>query len=376
MKKQKWLFVIGLVVLFISCSKKIENLDIKKYAEKFKFKHLESFDARTLPPDLNQIDDKALLTNLWQDKDLFMKKKNYFFSLQNGVKGNQEFTIVSGDLENKTEAKQLWYFIYSGEGKQLARFIISESDVASNTYSLGSIKKEGAYDVSNYQKDVLINSKSYSLDEKGNLIEGKVEKAEKDSVSTVVAQEFHVKDVFTQKSIVIAGLDFSRAKFVGKALKDVGEIKNKFFREWNDLMEEEKAKFNFGDFFNKEKVIYDFSGSNNRNSYCSTANMYSKAKVASLSQSSVQSTLYNVSLKEKHGIGSVFVVEAFDDENDQAIVWVTLFDIASKKLLITERLTARPHGGGLRNYWINAVYEILVHVNRVSYAAWKAKYAK
>ncbi len=375
MKKHNLILVLGLVILLISCNKKLNNLDIKKYADKFKFKHLEVFDARTLPTDLNQIEDKALLSNLWEDKDRFVSAKNYYYSLQNGTNGNQEFTVVLGDLDKKDEAKQLWYFIYNSDGKQLARFMISDNDMAANSYSLGSIKKEGEYEVANFQKDKLINNKTYSLDEKGCLKEG-VAAPEKAEEVAVASQEFYAKDVFTQKSIVVSGMDFTRARFVGKALADVGELKNKFFREWNDVLEDQKPKFDFGDFFNKENVIYDFASTNNRNSARSTGGMYSKSKVPSLSQSSVQGVLYNLTLKQKHGIGALLVVEAFDDENDKAIVWVTLFDIASKKLLITERLTAGPHGGGLRNYWINAVYEIMVHVNRVSYAAWKNTYAR
>ncbi len=376
MKKLSILFAFSLF-LIVSCNKKAEVLDIKKYADKFKFKQLEAFDARTLQPDLNQIEDKGLLNNLWESKDKFTGAKNYFYSLQDGNNKNQEFTVVLGDLDKKDEPKQIWYFVYSAEGKQLARFIIAEVDASANTYAVGSIKKAGVYSVSNYQKDKLINNKTYSIDEKGNLKEGTAEAVKEESnTGNAAAQEFHAKDVFTQKNLVYTGIDFTHAKFVGKALQDVGEIKNKFFREWNDVVTEEKGKFNITDFFNKENVTYDVANTNNRNAGRSTSSMYSKTKAPSLSQGIVQGVLGNVSLKEKHGIGTLLVVEAFDDEHDQAVVWVTLFDIASKKLLITERLTSKPHGGGLRNYWINAVYDILVHVDRVSYAAWKKSYGK
>ncbi len=375
MKKQSLLF-LGIFILFLSCNRKIDQLDIKKYEDKFKFNNLESFDARNIPPDLNEIEDKGLLSNLWEGKDRFIKTNNYYFSLQDSPKGNQEFAVVLGDIENKNDAKQIWYFVYNSEGKQLARFIIAEYDAVSDNYAQGNVKSDGAYEVSYYQKDKLFSNKLYTVDEKGNLKEASTEK---DKIETFgipqgVPQEYFSKDVFVQRTMVFAGLDFTRTKFVGNDLEDVAEIKDKYFREWNDVLNEEKQKFNISGFFHKSNVIYDFASSFSRNEWRSTRNMHSNYQAPTFSRSSIQNLLYNVSLNSKHGIGLILIVESFDKDRGTASVWVTLFDLASKKILIADRMSGAPGGNGMRNYWINAIYDILVQVDRGRYQSWEKTY--
>ena len=62
---------------------------------------------------------------------------------------------------------------------------------------------------------------------------------------------------------------------------------------------------------------------------------------------------------DKDGYGLVFVVESFNKTAVQGAIWVTYFDIKSKKVVFTTKLTSKPMGFGLRNFWAGSVYGIM-----------------
>jgi hypothetical protein len=75
----------------------------------------------------------------------------------------------------------------------------------------------------------------------------------------------------------------------------------------------------------------------------------------------------------KDGIGLVFVVENFNKGTEMADVYVTYFDIATKKALVCEKISGKAMGIGMRNYWAGAVKAILKMVDTSEYKNWKSK---
>jgi|GEM_PF-366206 len=399
MKSKLLLALTGIMLCMFSCTTRIDKLDIRDYENRFKFRQLTTFDAKTLMADLTPINDKNLLNNLWQDMNKNAEAKNYFYSLQDGENGNQEFTVVLGDLQDNNAVKQIWFFMYDRSGDQLSRFIVAEIDRPNNTHIQAKVNEDGSFSVTFYEQNDQVNSKNFTIDNSGRLQEsvapeiaaeeGTVRKTEpqkavapesstqKSAVpeeKKVIRQDYYPSDVFTQKKLVFAGIDFSKTKFVGSAFNNTTELRNKSFIEWNDILVNEKKKFNVQGFFRKNEVIYDFSGTYSRNGRRNTGDMMAYGSAPVFRKSQVQEILYGVSVNSSSGIGLILIAESYNKETDEAAVWVTLFDIASKKLLITDRLTGKPKGAGMRNFWSNAIYDILIQVDKNRYRSWENTY--
>jgi trans-2-enoyl-CoA reductase len=77
---------------------------------------------------------------------------------------------------------------------------------------------------------------------------------------------------------------------------------------------------------------------------------------------------------KKEGIGLSFIVENFNKGSQMATVYVTFFDIASKKVLISEKLSGKAMGIGMRNYWAGAIKAMLKQIDLTEYKNWKTKY--
>ena len=77
---------------------------------------------------------------------------------------------------------------------------------------------------------------------------------------------------------------------------------------------------------------------------------------------------------KKSGIGVAFIIENFNKGTQEATVYVTFFDIATKKVLVCEKMTGKAMGVGMRNYWAGAIKSILKQIDATEYKNWKSKY--
>ena len=68
----------------------------------------------------------------------------------------------------------------------------------------------------------------------------------------------------------------------------------------------------------------------------------------------------------------MFIMESMNKASAQASMYVTFIDLASGKVLLTERMTAKAAGFGFRNYWAKTVYEVLDDIKKSKYKEWKA----
>lgn len=75
--------------------------------------------------------------------------------------------------------------------------------------------------------------------------------------------------------------------------------------------------------------------------------------------------------EKTEGIGVTFVVESFNKSTDEASIYVTVFDIKTKNVLILERIIGKPMGIGLRNFWAGAVKHVIKQITTEYYSKWK-----
>jgi hypothetical protein len=194
---------------------------------------------------------------------------------------------------------------------------------------------------------------------------------------------FHVQlypqnasQIFTGEELVYYGLDFSKAKLVGDFGNGGGfSMKEKMFKQWNELILKEQNKFDIGKTFRKGNVYFDVNPVAEVNSKVDETQIKTYNAPPPLSNTTIGEMVQAYPQGERStGTAVTLIVEAFNKPEETAIVHVTFFDIASKKVLLTERMTGAPSGTSLRNYWANAIHEILIKIQENKYSQWKKQY--
>ncbi|HYG37169.1 MAG TPA: hypothetical protein VD908_01060 [Cytophagales bacterium] len=165
--------------------------------------------------------------------------------------------------------------------------------------------------------------------------------------------------IFKADEIVWFGLDFSHAKMIGsEGFKSPQEVQNKFFDSWNQLILMEPEKYNLKETFNKQNIIYDLTIVEKRNANVKASELVIN-KDYSLDKKLIPQIIKTYKSDQKKGIGLVFIVESFNKLRENGTVFITFFDLATKKVLLTEKVAGAAGGFGLRNYYGRSISNIL-----------------
>jgi hypothetical protein len=71
----------------------------------------------------------------------------------------------------------------------------------------------------------------------------------------------------------------------------------------------------------------------------------------------------------------VFIVEGLNKPGAKGSMYVTFIDMATKKVLFSERMVGKAGGFGYKNYWAKSVFEVLEDIQKSKYKEWKNKNA-
>lgn len=172
--------------------------------------------------------------------------------------------------------------------------------------------------------------------------------------------------IFSSTELVWFGLDFTKATFVGQFDQGMGampangtDMKNKWIPGWNSLVVAEPQNFDFRKNLNKESVYLDINSVNELNSKIDP-NKCMDINPGKLEAKEIDAMVkkYNSKTK-KEGVGFSFIVENFDKGTQMASVYVTFFDIPTKKVLLVNKVEGKAVGIGMRNYWAGAIKAII-----------------
>lgn len=183
--------------------------------------------------------------------------------------------------------------------------------------------------------------------------------------------------VFSATEIVWFGMDFTKAKFVGQFDQGMGampatggDMRNKWIPQWNALIQNEQQNFDIKKALNKESVYYDIATINTLNSKIDPDGCMD-VNPGKIEKSSIDAMVKKyASNDKKEGVGLVYIIENFNKGSQVADVYVTFFDIATKKVLICEKISGTAKGIGMRNYWAGAVKAIIKEMGS-SFKSWK-----
>lgn len=190
-----------------------------------------------------------------------------------------------------------------------------------------------------------------------------------------------IKEVFTSNTIVWYGLNFSKAKMIGQFDQAMGageasgsDLKNKWIPAWNSIILTEPKNFKIKEAFQKDEVFYDITSNEKLNANINSEELmtFNSYKFDN-DQKIVKDVVAKLKGEKAEGIGVTFIVESFNKSLDEAVFYVTVFDIKTKNILITERIVGKPVGIGLRNFWAGAVKHVIKQITTDYYKIWKLK---
>jgi hypothetical protein len=187
-----------------------------------------------------------------------------------------------------------------------------------------------------------------------------------------VVQAQSAKDFFSNKDATLSfvGLDFSEATLVGTG---ESSTKNKgMFEVWNGLMVSEADKFYVNKAFGRANepmrnieitdAVNKKVDAENINSHSSPENKFDEAKIQELVNA------YNTDkVKAKYAVS--FIIHSFSKADESAIIYVTLFDPKTKKVLWMKEMATEPSGFGYKNYWAGSVYDAIKTIKK-KYKKW------
>lgn len=192
--------------------------------------------------------------------------------------------------------------------------------------------------------------------------------------SFVSKGQYTPADVFKVDNITWYGLDFSNIKLIGsEGFTDPYAVKNQFFYSWNNLIITETDKYDLAGFFHKSSVENDLSIVEGRNMLPDPDELVINTDY-SLGEDEVKKIISEYDITGKEGIGLVFIMESFNKNKQLGYIWVTFFDLETKEVLLSNKMSGKPGGFGIRNYWAKSYYNVMKSIEKKKWKSWKAQY--
>jgi hypothetical protein len=203
-------------------------------------------------------------------------------------------------------------------------------------------------------------------------------------VSTGFAFSQTAADLFKPGSVDFywLGIDYSHVKIVGGYIQFFGstdkggaEIRDVYFPAWNGLILAEPKKYDVAGMIQQGSLKYDIDMITSINAKTSTDGMEA-TETPNYSESDIEKFVSQYNVSDKSGIGILFIAESLNKNGQVGIFHFVAIRNSDKAVLLQQRLTGKPSGFGLRNFWAGSVYDIIGSIKKTHYKAWKSKYAK
>ena len=162
------------------------------------------------------------------------------------------------------------------------------------------------------------------------------------------------------------GIDYTQCYYLGPIdFPSVSDLEAKI-KAWNDLVIHEREKY-IDKTLKGKKVSFAIKAVTSRNETIKVKSRLTedKSRINHLSVDQIPGiiTSYNID-KTLSGTGLVLIAESYDRLGVQGNYYVVFFDIASKKIFTSERMSGKSGGIGLRNYWATSYYNVLKNIGK------------
>lgn len=193
------------------------------------------------------------------------------------------------------------------------------------------------------------------------------------------AQSQTLKDFFSNEgtNAFFVGIDFTKNKLIDVPDANTSDIRDRQYDGLNTLVVTEEKKYNLKSAFHRSNAVdHDLSLVTERNSKTDASQMSStnSGDFHRLKEADIASLVKGFDFKGKKGLGILFVCEAMSKSEKAIAIWVTIVDMGSRKVLMTDRVEGKiGMGFGFRNYWATGIKSVLEQVEKKKYKEWKGK---
>ena len=171
---------------------------------------------------------------------------------------------------------------------------------------------------------------------------------------------------FDTNNLTWFGIDYTNCYFLTPMdFPDVNDLKDKL-NAWNYLVLSEREKYIQKTLAGKNvKIAIEMVTKRNKSVNVKEHITDDLFKSSHLDPAKVREIISSYDIPpDLSGTGLVLIAESYSKPNEQGAYYVTFFDIATKKVLSTERMLGKPGGFGLRNYWAKTYYIVLKEVGK------------
>jgi hypothetical protein len=160
-----------------------------------------------------------------------------------------------------------------------------------------------------------------------------------------------------EKSITWFGIDFTLAKFTNVS-EDPELIVNQYLNAINSLVEMEPEKYDLKKWFKKNDVTIDLEQVKQRNEKIDPGSLVI-SDAHEIAQDDVKKLVNQYNTQGKSGMGLLFVAENLNKVSQTGSYYVVFFDLGTKEIIDSRKMTAKASGFGFRNYWAGSVYNVM-----------------
>ena len=172
------------------------------------------------------------------------------------------------------------------------------------------------------------------------------------------------------------GVDFTQAKFIGdrERLGSQSDVRH-LLQALNELVISEPDKYDVAKAIGRKKLENAIDVAVDHNAELEVNEMHStesKDRIR-LKRSDIEEIVASYDFKGKSGLGLMFNIETFSKTDEEASMFVTFINMDSKEVLFTERMTSKPGGFGLRNFWGRSIYGVIEAMKKSQFDMWRKK---
>lgn len=198
----------------------------------------------------------------------------------------------------------------------------------------------------------------------------------------IIANCQTAKDLFVSNNVKISwlGIDFSHVKLIGNFSefaeagdKSTVQIRDQYFPGWNNLVLAESEKYDIKGMLRESEIDNDIEMIMAINSKTDLKDMESY-NTPKYSKENIKQFVSKYDLGKKEGIGVFFIAECLNKNAEEAYFHFVAINMQTGEILMQERLSGKPKGFGLRNYWAGALYAIIKDIKTKEYSKWKSQY--
>ena len=167
-------------------------------------------------------------------------------------------------------------------------------------------------------------------------------------------------DVPADKTLVWCGLDYSKVKMIGSMdFRRPEQIFPARLADWNGLFMKEMLPKVEGI---TKSLRTDLSAVQARNEKATSKQIEREdgsreEKVLSthITETDIAATIRSYELKQRQGLGLVFIMDRLVKLQETGCLFVVFFDIDSREVLLSQRVCAEADGSSFRSHWFNPI---------------------